>query len=315
MDNPSAMNKIERVLAALRLEEVDRPPFSFWYHFGLQHMPGSYHARAEIDFFRAYDLDFLKVMNDYPYPLPGGLDSIQSEEDWRRFEPIEGRDPCWKEQLTALSIIADAIGKEALFIDTVFNPWTVARKLAGLNCLEEARRRFPEALLAAMESIAASLAAYAREAIARGAAGIFLSVGAATYDLMTEEEYSIWCRPFDLKVLEAVKGAPFNVLHIHGRNIHFDSLLDYPVSAINWSHFAAAPTLKEGRQRSGRAVMGGINEAVASQVTPPEIMAQVRSALVEVGSRGLIISPGCAIPTETPVRNLRAVRVALELAG
>lgn len=306
------MNKIERVLAALRFEEVDRPPFSFWYHFGLQHMPGSYHARAEIDFFRAYDLDFLKVMNDYPYPLPSGLESIESEGDWKRFEPIDGRDPCWREQLAALSIIGDAIGKEALFIDTVFNPWTVARKLAGLNSLLEACRRFPDAVLAAMENIAESLAAYAREALSRGAAGIFLSLGAATRDLMTEQEYSVWCRPFDLKVLEAVKGAPFNVLHIHGKNIHFDSLLDYPVSAINWSHFATAPALKEGKERSGKAVMGGINEAVASQVTPPEITVQVREAIFEAGPRGLIISPGCAIPTETPVRNLRAIKAALQ---
>ena len=55
------MNKIERVRLALAGEDVDRPPFGFWYHFGLQHMPGSKHAEAEIDFFRAYDLDFLKA--------------------------------------------------------------------------------------------------------------------------------------------------------------------------------------------------------------------------------------------------------------
>ena len=58
------MNKIERVTSALKGEEVDRPPFSFWYHFGLQHMAGRKHAEAEVDFYRAYDLDFLKVMSD-----------------------------------------------------------------------------------------------------------------------------------------------------------------------------------------------------------------------------------------------------------
>ena len=101
----AALNKIERVASALEGKAVDRPPFSFWYHFGLQHMPGRKHAEAEIDFYRVYDLDFLKVMNDYPFPLPDGLEAIETEDDWKRIEPIEASDQCWSEQLTALSII------------------------------------------------------------------------------------------------------------------------------------------------------------------------------------------------------------------
>src|SRR5436305_6626240 len=100
-----SLNKIERVTHALKGEDVDRLPFSFWYHFGLQHGPGRKHAEAEIDFYRAYDLDFLKVMNDYPYPLPAGREAIDSPDDWRRVEPIAANDPCWTEQLTALSLI------------------------------------------------------------------------------------------------------------------------------------------------------------------------------------------------------------------
>jgi len=73
------VNKIDRVTRALKGEEVDRPPFSFWYHFGLQHGPGRKHAEAELDFYRAYDLDFLKVMNDYPYPLPAGVEEYCDE--------------------------------------------------------------------------------------------------------------------------------------------------------------------------------------------------------------------------------------------
>src|SRR5947207_13839816 len=99
------LNKIERVTNALRGEAVDRPPFSFWYHFGLQHMPAHKHAEAEIDFYRAYDLDFLKVMSDYPYPLPPGLEEIVTEQDWKRVEPVSPGDERWNEQLTALSMI------------------------------------------------------------------------------------------------------------------------------------------------------------------------------------------------------------------
>ena len=308
------MNKIERVSRALKGDEVDRPPFSFWYHFGLQHMTGREHAAAEVGFYRAYDLDFLKVMSDYPYPLPGGLEAVDTEEDWRRIEPIAPDNDCWREQLSALSMINDEIGKEAMFIETIFSAWTTARRLARSGSLTVARDRYPQTLLAAMDAIATSLAAYAKQVLARGAAGIFLSLGAATDDVMTSDEYEIWGRPFDLKILEAVRAAPFNVLHIHGKRIHFNSVLDYPVSALNWSHFATAPSLSDGKTLSGKTVLGGIDEADASHVSAPEISEQVNDAIREIGTRGLIVTPGCSIPTDTREQSLRQVKAAVERA-
>ena len=306
------MNKIERVSGALRGDEVDRPPFSFWYHFGLQHRPGREHAAAEIAFYRTYDLDFLKVMSDYPYPLPDGLEAIHSEEDWRRIEAVAPDDQCWSEQLTALSIISDEIGREAMFIETIFSTWTTARRLARSGCLAIARERYPDTLLTAMDAISTSLANYAKQVIARGAAGIFLSLGAATDEVMTADEYETWGRPFDLKILEAVSEAPFNVLHIHGKRIHFRSVMDYPVSALNWSHFATAPSLAEGKVLSGKTVLGGIDEADASHISAPEISEQVSKSIREVGTRGLIVTPGCSIPTDTREKSLREVKAALE---
>lgn len=292
---------------------MDRPPFSFWYHFGLQHMLGREHARAEIDFYRAYDLDFLKVMSDYPYPLPQNLDSLETEDDWKKIEPIESNAACWIQQLSALEMISDAIGKEALFIETVFSPWTTARRLARSGALPTARLHYPETLIAAMDAIATSLANYSREALKRGAAGIFLSLGAATDDVMTATDYEVWGRRFDLKILEAVRDAPFNVLHIHGKRIHFDSVLDYPVSALNWSHFTTAPTLSAGKTRSMKTVLGGIDEAVASHVSGSEISAQITDTIRDVGTTGLIVTPGCSVPTDTREMSLRSIKSAVEM--
>src|SRR5438105_2538314 len=117
------MNKIERVDAALLGKEVDRPPFSFWYHFGLQHSNGEHHAEAEIEFYRAYDLDFLKVMNDFSYPSPG-VDTLQEEYDWHRLRVLNGDEDGMGEQLKALRAIAKALDGEAYFVETIFSPWT-----------------------------------------------------------------------------------------------------------------------------------------------------------------------------------------------
>jgi len=308
------LNKKERVLAALRGEEVDRPPFSFWYHFGLQHMRGTAHAHAEVDFYKAYDLDFIKVMNDYPYPMPAAIQAVESEDNWKRLEPVGGDDDCWSEELTALSQINDTVGKEAMFIETIFSPWTTARRLAKSGFLKQSISSFPETVLKAMDAISTSLANYAKQAVARGASGIFLSLGAATDDVMPAEEYKTFCRPFDLKILNAVSDAPFNVVHIHGNRIHFDSVRDYPASAFNWSHYATAPSLKTGKELLKRTVMGGINEATASHVSAPEIAKQVKDTIEAVGTRGLIITPGCSVPTDTAVRNLKAVKESIGTA-
>ena len=137
-------------------------------------------------------------------------------------------------------------------------------------------------------------------------------MGAATEDVMTTKEYEIWGRPFDLKILDAVRDAPFNVLHVHGKRIHFDSVMNYPVSAINWSHFATEPSLKEGKARSGRTVLGGIDEATASGVSAPEISEQVAIVIGEISPRGLIVTPGCSIPTDTRELTLRVLKHAVE---
>jgi uroporphyrinogen decarboxylase len=204
-------------------------------------------------------------------------------------------------------VVHDSIGNEALFIETIFSPWTTARRLAGKDGLDRMRRDHPEIVLAAMSNIAISLAGYATEALRRGASGIFLSLGAATDDILTIDEYDRWCRPFDMKILAAAAGATFNVLHIHGKNIHFNSLLDYPVSAINWSHFFAGPSLNEGRRRSGKAVMGGIDETTAAHLSPKELRSQVMMSVSDSGTRSLLVTPGCSVPTDTPKANLIAI--------
>src|SRR5215471_17687701 len=80
----SQMSKIERVKAVLQGDRTDRLPFSFWNHFGLEKLPGEKHAEATLAFYRKYDLDLIKVMSDFPYPLPNGLEQLESTEDWQK---------------------------------------------------------------------------------------------------------------------------------------------------------------------------------------------------------------------------------------
>ena len=68
------MNKIERLRATLAGKPVDRPPLTVWYHFGTQHASPEQTAEVHLGFLEAYDFDYLKVMNDYDYPMPEGME-------------------------------------------------------------------------------------------------------------------------------------------------------------------------------------------------------------------------------------------------
>src|ERR1035437_2807823 len=114
------MSSRERVDRALRGEDVDRVPFTFWHHFLLQSFPGARHAQATLDFHRRFRTDLVKLMSDYPYPKPAG--------DWYRLRLEENPYP---QQIRALELIRNGLGGQAHFVETIFNPWNVAEKLSS----------------------------------------------------------------------------------------------------------------------------------------------------------------------------------------
>ena len=302
-----AMSKIDRINAAVHGEEVDRLPFSFWYHFGLQHLPGDALAKAEVDFYKSYDIDFIKVMHDYPYPFPDGLTVISKKEDWLKLKPVPVTEHGFKEQLRALKMIGKELKGKAYYIDTIFSPWSTAQKMCG-DKIFQFMKDSPDELLKGLKVIAKSQAEFSETSIKQGTSGIFLSVGGASYDYMSEAEYAKFGRPFDLMVLDAVKKAPFNVLHIHGNNIQFAPLLDYPVHAINWSHYHTGPGISDARKLYDGCIIVGIDETNTNAVHPEDIRNQIKDTVSRAGTKKIIIGPGCAVPTQTHAENLRMIK-------
>jgi uroporphyrinogen decarboxylase len=197
------MDKLERMERVLAGEAVDRPPLSLWYHFGIQHGTGEQFARIALEFFEHYDFDFLKVMNDYFYPLPHGLDAIRTRADLERIQPIDVEGCDWRHQFSALEIIADRLKGRAYFIDTVFDPWqTLQRHMAGAG-IEHLMSEAPEALKQALGVITDALIAYSRKSLKIGSAGIFVSVPAAA-EIVPHERFMEFVLPYTTRLLSAV---------------------------------------------------------------------------------------------------------------
>jgi uroporphyrinogen decarboxylase len=289
------MTKVERVRAALAGRGVDRPPFSVWYHFGLQHAPAERTAQAHQEFFEAYDLDWLKVMNDYSYPMPPGLETLDRAEDLARVQPLDPVATPMAAQLEVIERLAGALAGRALVVDTLFNAWNTLRRNVVKDAMGPFMRDHPEALERALGAVTQSLIRYARASLARGAAGMFVSVPASA-EFVTRDEYERFMRPFDLALLQALAGAgELHVLHAHGSRLYFDRLLDYPVHALSWADREGGPSLAEARRRTDRALMGGIGQAGFAYSSAAAVRAEVRAAVAMAGRERLFLAPGCAI--------------------
>jgi uroporphyrinogen decarboxylase len=304
------MTPIERVRAALQGRSVDRPPFSIWYHFGLQHTPAERVAQAHLEFFDAYHLDWLKVMNDYSYPMPDGVETLSDARDLARLRPLDVTRGSIGAQLRVVEILTPALRGRALFVDTVFNAWNTLKRNVVKDAMEPMMREHPRELEAALGVVNDTLIRYARASLERGAAGILLSAPASAESL-TGEQYERFMRPFDLALLEAIRDrGEFHILHAHGARLYFDRLLDYPVHAISWADRASGPTLAEARRRTSRVLVGGFDHTNFPYMSAAVIRAQVASAAAEAGRDRLLLAPGCAVPTYSFPELIRAARDA-----
>ncbi len=297
---PSRLNSKERVDRALHGEDVDRPPFTLWNHFGLERLPAGHHARATLEFHSRHRTDLVKVMSDFPYPRPHrGLESLKEETN------------PFPEQIRALEMIRDGLAGSKYFVETVFNPYNQARKITSKAEVARLRREDPQALLDALEIIAKSEANHARRAIEAGASGIFLAIDNAIEGILTRDEYAKFSEPFDRMVLDAVRSAPLNLLHLHGDKVYLDVFCQgWPVAGINYSAQTTGVGIADVRARYNGLIMGGIDEVNYRTLTEAQIREQWHAAQSAAGKR-FFLAPGCSVPDDSADEELSRLAAVL----
>jgi len=329
--NGEAMTPRERVLAALRGDEVDRPPVSFWGHFYHRESSPAELVEATVGHQRAYGWDWIKLnprkhvhVEDWGvrYRYPGRPDEkpvleswpVHRGEDWAAIEPRDVGRGALGEQIEAVRLLRARL-PDVPIVQTVFTPLAaLAEMVPEPGQLREHMRTHPDAVRTALEALTRTFERLAPRLLEAGADGVFLATTDwASRDLMSAEDYREWARPSDLRVLAAAGRAPFHVLHVCKRRNLALELADYPVAA--WSYDAADPTnppLTEMLARIKGAVMGGISQDGALQAPTPEpALAELQRALEQTGGRRWLVAPGCSIPPTTPAATLRALRAAV----
>ena len=102
-------------------------------------------------------------------------------------------------------------------------------------------------------------------------------------------------------VLEAAEGAWFNLLHLHGSDVMFDLLADYPVQVVNWHDRETPPTLAEALTRFPGAVCGGLRQwETMARADPETVVAEAKDAIEQTGGKRFILGTGCVTPAVAP---------------
>ncbi|MBI2863066.1 MAG: uroporphyrinogen decarboxylase [Chloroflexi bacterium] len=321
------MSRRERVFATLAGQDVDRPAWSLWRHFYDKENSAEDLAAVMLSFQRTNGFDFMKVNPRAQYHVedwgvrweyPGGSrrprlveTAIKKPEDWRRLKPLPPDAGALGEQLRALSLIKQGLKGEVPFVETIFNPISIAGDLVEDDAaLVDHLRHHPDALREGLEVITQTFAGFAQACLDLAVDGIFFATTTwATRNTLTEEEYATFGRPYDLRVLAAIQGARFNILHVCQSNNMLFQLADYPVPAVNWAATDLTnPTLAAaGLTLGAKTLIGGISGLSMTADSPDPALDEVRQARAQTPGLRWMLGPSCTIPPESRQANIEAV--------
>jgi uroporphyrinogen decarboxylase len=328
MDNKTThRERIEKVLCG---EKPDRIPISFWRHFPVDDQTPEGLAAATLDFQKKYDFDLVKVTPASSYCLKdwgakdkwnGDLEGtrdyispvISNPDDFAQFKLLNPREGFLGQQLECLKIIRHELPDSIPIIQTIFSPLAQIKNLIGRSNVGLYIRLFPQQIIHILKVICESTINFINECKLIKIDGIFYAVQQAQFDLLTEEEFLRFGKYFDIKVLRNLDNFWFNLLHIHGSNIMFNLLLDYPLQVINWHDRETKPDLIGAMKITQKILCGGLSRINSMVLGDSNIIEkEAKDALEQTSGKKFILGTGCVLPITTPMGNIAAARSFVE---
>ena len=325
----SEMTKKERVRAAVAGEPVDRAPASLWGHDFLREWSNDELVGATCEQYEAYDWDFIKINPRWSmFPEAWGAvyqppveqtnqtmisAALNELDELHDVVSVHAERGVLGEHIESTRLVVERTGGEVDVTQTVFSPMSVVGLMFGHpRAFKQAAREAPAAVHSAIARVTETIISYSRANLAAGAAGVFYApLQWASYDTSTPDFFREFGRPYDLQVLDAIRDAEFNILHVCHTNNMLADLLDYPVQAINWDdRHETNANLADVWAETDKAVMGGVSRVGLGQLSAEEIRAQASEA-ASVGNSRVFVSGTCSIPPHTTHENRLAVAEAV----
>ena len=307
------MNKRDLMLGLLdSSRKPERIPGAFFLHFDPSFHRGQAAVDKHLEFFRATDMDFVKIQFEHPMPRL----EIERPQDWGKV-PIYDLD-FYDAPLKVVEGLVKAVKKEALVLLTLYSPFMLAGQTAGPETVVRHAQENPEAFKRGIGAITEGLLGFVKECAGRGLDGFYSSTQGGESGRFADPRAFLECvRPYDLAVMTEINSrCPFNILHVCDYHLPYADLApfkDYPGHVVNTSLSLT------GGETSSRAVagmfkrpfMGGMDrKGVISTGSPRSIRNAVRAALQSAPDR-FILGADCTVPPGTPWENLG---IAIETA-
>ncbi len=323
---PTHRQRLEKTLSG---GKPDRTSVALWRHFPVDDQQADTLAAAVTAFQKMFDFDLIKVTPASSYCIkdwgvsdvwrgnPEGTRDYSAPvitcfDDWRQLKPLDPRKGRLGESLQCLKWLIKEFTPHTPIIQTIFSPLSQAKNLVGKDRLLYHLRACPEALHIGLETITTTTLAYIEELKKIGVDGIFYAIQHAQYDVLSVPEFEAFCRHYDLKVLSGAMDFWLNVGHIHGENILFDQVSDYPVHILNWHDRQTAPNLAEAQHRFSGTVCGGLRQWDTMLLGDPQMVtSEAQDAIHQTGGLRFILGTGCVLPITTPHGNILAARRAV----
>ncbi|MBQ1827329.1 MAG: hypothetical protein II126_05090 [Erysipelotrichaceae bacterium] len=324
------MTKKELIYNAVNGRENERLPYTFWTHLSGIDLDPVRLADTTYDFYKKYDIDLIKTMNNGMYAIEdfgakidysqiplGGVARIErtpinSAEDWKNIsEPDFDKCEALQRELFSLRLLLDKVADENVpVIFTVFSPFTTADKLSGGKVLEHIRQGAADDVHRALQIITDLTCKLVKKANEEGVDGIFFASQMSSRDVCDEETFREFGAYYDRQVLLSSDGS-CDAIHAHGTNIMFDILKDYPVDVFNWHCWESEPDL-ETAAAMDKCLMGGLVRGDITNCSYDNITSQIRACWDTLHGHKHILSPGCVIRYPLNEESMMFVRKAVK---
>lgn len=319
-----------RLEACLSGQILDRPPVALWRHFPVDDQSPERLTAAAASFQHQFDFDILKVTPASSYCLRDwGVQDIwqgdsegtrnysapliHTPEDWRNLTVLSPERGALGDMLTSLNLLVKEFSPSTPILHTIFSPMSQAKNLAGKNNLIPMLRKYPDALKEGLEIITETTIQFIDKIRKTGIDGIFFAVQHAQYGLLSEAEFEEFCLPYDLRILAAASSLWMNMVHIHGENIMFEQIEQYPVQSLNWHDRHTSPSLSEAQKTFSGIVCGGLRRTETMVTGNPQLVEEeILDAIAQTRGKRLIIGTGCVLPITAPYGNILAAKTTLE---
>lgn len=323
----------ERLEITISGKKPDRVPIALWRHFPVDDQHPERLAKATIAFQEQFDFDLVKVMPTSSFCIlewgvkdewQGNIEGtrtylkrgIKHPEDWEKLKVLDPYQGSLGQQLECLSHLQKAFSDHTPFIQTIFNPLSQAKNLVGSEELMVHLRRHPDALHHGLKTIQETTLKFIEAAKNFGISGIFLAIQHASYQILTEAEYSEFGEKYDKPLLEAAGDLWANMAHIHGEDIMFEKIARYPVQILNWHDRETHPSLGDGLKQFPGTACGGIGRFDSFVLGSTEkITQEVHEAIEQTNGKRLILGTGCVLPLTTPYGNIMTARESSEVTN